>query len=291
VAAFFIFMTEPAARCANCSEPLGGKYCARCGEKRLAPADHTLRRYLEHLFEAFTHADGKIFLTLRLLVTRPGRLTADHLRGKRKPYIPPLELFLLANLVFFLLHPLIGSNTLTTDLNTQLHYTWHHALAESLVTPRLALRAVTAEAYAATFDPAAITLAKSLVILVVPLFALVVLLLHWRQRRHFSAHLVFSLHFGAFWLLLISATLALTNLVMRLLRSADVFPSAGVVNGSIIGFSLGLMTLYLFRAGRLVYATEATWVTVVRSLALAVAFDLSLQAYRCALFFITFWST
>ena len=236
-------------------------------------------------------ADGKVFLTLRSLLTRPGRLTADYLRGKRKPYIPPLQIFLIANLIFFLLHPLIGSNTLTTDLNTQLHYTWHHGLAESLVTPRLALRKVTVEAYAAVFDPAAITLAKSLVILLVPFFSLAVMALHWRQRRHYSAHLVFSLHFGAFWLLLISATLALTNLTVRLLRIVDVFPSDTAVNRGIVGFSLVLMTAYLFRAARTVYAAEPAWLALAKALALGIALNLALQAYRGALFFITFWST
>ncbi len=283
-------MTEP-ARCANCAEPLAGKFCFRCGEKRVGPADHTLRRFVEHLFEAFTHADGKIFLTLRSLLTRPGRLTADYLRGKRKPYIAPLQLFLICNLIFFLLHPLIGSNTLTTDLNTQLHYIWHHGIVESLVLPRLALRQVTVEVYAAAFDPAAITLAKSLVILVVPIFSLAVMALYWRQRRHYSAHLVFSLHFGAFWLLLISATMALTNLTVRLLRTADVFPSDTAVNRGIIGFSLVLMTVYLFRAGRAVYTAEAAWLTLGKAITLGITFNFSLQAYRFALFFITFWST
>lgn len=283
-------MTE-SARCANCAEPLAGKFCSRCGEKRVGPADHTLRRFLEHLFAAFTHADGKVFLTLRSLLTRPGRLTADYQRGKRKPYIPPLQIFLICNLLFFLLHPLIGSNTLTTDLNTQLHYTWHHGIVESLVLPRLALRSVTVEVYAAVFDPAAITLAKSLVILVVPIFSLAVMALHWRQRRRYSAHLVFSLHFGAFWLLLISATLALTNLTVRLLRTVDVFPSDTAVNRGIVGFSLALMTVYLFRAARAVYTVEAAWLTLAKTLALGITFNLSLQAYRFALFFITFWST
>lgn len=283
-------MIEPVP-CANCAEPLVGRFCARCGEQRVGPADHTLRRFLEHLFEAFTHADGKVFLTVRSLLTRPGRLTADYQRGKRKPYIPPLQIFLICNLVFFLLHPLIGSNTLTTDLNTQLHYTWHHGIAESLVTPRLALRAVTVEAYAAVFDPAAITLAKSLVILLVPFFSLAVMALHWRQRRHYAAHLVFSLHFGAFWLLLISATLALTNLTVRLLRTVDVFPSDTAVNRGIIGFSLLLMTAYLYRAARTVYTAEPAWLTLAKALALGIAFNLSLQAYRGALFFLTFWST
>ncbi len=279
------------ARCVNCAEPLAGKFCTRCGEKCIGPADHTSGRFLEHLFAAFTHTDGKIFLTLRLLLTRPGRLTADYLRGKRKPYITPLQLFLICNLVFFLLHPLIGSNTLTTDLNTQLHYIWHHGIVESFVTPRLALRQVTVEAYAAVFDPAAITLAKSLVILVVPIFSFAVMALHWRQRRHFSAHLVYALHFGAFWLLLISATMALTYLTVRLLRSADVFPSATAVDRGIISVSFALMTFYLFRAGRAVYATEAAWLTLVKALALGITFNFALQAYRFALFFITFWST
>ena len=32
------------------------------------------------------------------------QLTADHLKGKRKPYVSPLHLFLVANVIFFLLH-------------------------------------------------------------------------------------------------------------------------------------------------------------------------------------------
>jgi hypothetical protein len=284
-------MTGSPIACPTCRRPLDGKYCAHCGEKRPAAGDHTVRHFLEHLFEAFTHADGKVFLTMRYLLGRPGRLTADYLRGRRKPYIPPLQLFLIANLIFFLLHPLIGSNTLTTDLNTQRNYTWHHATADAWVTSRLAARDLTAEAYAKLFDPAAITLAKTLVILIVPVFSLVVLALYRRQQRHFAAHLVFSLHFGAFWLLLLCAILALTNLVIGVLGHLHIFPSALEVSRGIIGCSLVLMTIYLFRAVRVVFARESTLVTVAKSLALGVALHLSLQAYRFVLFFITFWST
>jgi len=78
-------MAETTLRCANCAASQPGRFCARCGEKRIDAADHTLRRFGEHLFEAFTHVDGKIFLTVRSLLFRPGRLTADYLHGKRKP--------------------------------------------------------------------------------------------------------------------------------------------------------------------------------------------------------------
>jgi Protein of unknown function (DUF3667) len=257
----------------------------------MGPEDHTLKHFFERFFEGFANAEGKAFLSLRLLVTRPGRLTADCLRGKRKPYIPPFQLFLIANLIFFLLHPLVGSDTLTTDLHTQLRYTWHSAIVRDWVTPRLLSRGMTTDAYAATFDPAAVKLARSLVILVVPIFSLAVMALYFPHRRRYAAHLVFSLHFCAFWLLMICAVLALTNLSARLLRYAHVFPSDLAVNRSIIAASLAIMTFYLFCAVREVFAREAAWVTAAKAIALGVAFDLSLQAYRFVLFFLTYWWT
>lgn len=284
-------MDESASRCVACHQPLGGKYCSHCGEKQLEPDDLTLRNFCRHTLEAFTQVDGKVLLTLRHLLLRPGQLTADYLHGRRKAFLPPLRLFLIGNVIFFLLHPLIGSNTLTTSLNTHLHYAWHQRLAQEFVQPRLAARRLTIEAYAAIFDESAVTQAKSFVILVVPIFALAAMALYRRARRPYAAHLVFSLHFCTLWLLLICGTLALTNLIIHLLRYADVFPSAESVSRSIIGFSLAIMTIYLFRAVRVVFAHEAPWLTTLKALALGLALHLSLQAYRCALFFITFWST
>jgi hypothetical protein len=262
-----------------------------CGEQRLRSEDRNFRQIVGHALEATTNINGKLLLTVRTLLREPGRLTADYLRGRRQPYLPPLQLFFFANLLFFLLHPLIGSNTLTTALNTHLHYTWHHQIADHLVASRLTQRALTADAYAAIFDAASVTQAKSLVILVVPIFAGAVAALYWRQRRNFAAHLVFAAHFCTLWLLLICATLALTNLVIRLLRTVDVFPSAEQVSLATLAILLGVTATYLFRAARTAFVRQATWLTAAKAITLGVAFDLSLEAYRCALFFITFWST
>jgi len=284
-------MSENTVPCVTCGKPMDGRYCSHCGERRVGPDDHSLHRFFVHGIEAFTNADGKIFATLSFLITRPGRLTADYLKGRRKPYIQPLQLFLIANLVFFLLHPMIGSNTITTDLNTQMRYTWHSGIVRAMVTPRLAARAVSANRYAETFDPAAVRQAKSLVILVVPIFSLAVAALYWRQRPHYSAHLVFSLHFCAFWLLLVCGILALTNLTVGLLRYVHVFPSAVVVSRSIVAVTLAIMTTYLFCSVRMTFGRQSVWISAVKALALGIALDLSLQAYRFVLFFITFWST
>jgi hypothetical protein len=284
-------MSRSSDRCVSCDESRPGRYCASCGEKRVGSEDRKLRHIAAHGVEMATNANGTVFLTLRTLFSFPGRLTADYFRGKRKPYMAPLQLFLLANLIYFLLHPLIGSNTLTTGLNAHLHYSWHQGLARAMTAPRLAARAITVEAYATIFDAAAITQAKSLVILVVPIFSLAVAVFYWRHRRSYVFHLIFATHICAYWLLLICATMALTNLSIRLLRTVDVFPSAEQVSASVLIVTLPIMAVYLFRAARVVFDRQAGWLTVAQAIALSVAFELSLQAYRCALFFITFWST
>jgi hypothetical protein len=284
-------MNNNSTRCLACDEPRPGLYCAHCGEKRIGTEDRSIRHIVKDAIESATNANGKALLTVRTLLRQPGRLTADYIRGRRKPYLSPLQLFLFANLVFFLLHPLIGSHTLTTALNAHLHYTWHQEVARLMVLPRLAERSLTPEAYAATFDPASVTLAKSLVILVVPIFSLAVAALYWRHQRTYLVHLVFAAHVCTFWLLLICVTMTLTNLSIRLLRSADIFPSALQVSTVIVVGTLAVMAVYLFGATQTVFNQQAPWVAVAKAIALAVGFELSLQAYRCVLFFLTFWST
>jgi hypothetical protein len=90
---------------------------------------------------------------------------------------------------------------------------------------------------------------------------------------------------------MLCVVLALTNLMVFVLGRFHIFPSALLVSRGILGCSLALMALYLFRAARTVFVVEAWAVTAGKAFALAAALLLSLQAYRFALFFITFWST
>lgn len=52
--------------------------------------------------------EGKLWETLRLLMFRPGRLTADYLRGRRVPTINPLRLYLSLSVLVFALIKLNG---------------------------------------------------------------------------------------------------------------------------------------------------------------------------------------
>lgn len=103
--------------CANCGEPLVGEYCAQCGERRLHPDEHTLRHIVGEWFEAFSHGEGRLLLSLRTLLLRPGELTREYFRGRRVPYTRPVALFFAVNLLYFLLTTV---NTFGTPMFLQL---------------------------------------------------------------------------------------------------------------------------------------------------------------------------
>jgi hypothetical protein len=89
------------APCPNCETPIQGGWCHGCGQKADKP-----HRSVSHLvgeaFEGLTHMDGRVWKTIRRLVTKPGQLTSDYLAGKRASQIPPFRLYLVVLLVLFM---------------------------------------------------------------------------------------------------------------------------------------------------------------------------------------------
>jgi hypothetical protein len=92
--------------------PCGGGVAvlSPCGERRLEPRDLTLRGLLERIFHAVTNLDGRTLRTSWDLLRRPGVLTAAYLGGKRKPYLAPFQVFLLANVLFFAVQSVSNSS-------------------------------------------------------------------------------------------------------------------------------------------------------------------------------------
>lgn len=91
-------------RCVSCDAPLSGPYCARCGERVLEPEALTLRHFLVHtVAHELLHVDGTLWRTLRLLFVRPGRLSLEYAAGRRRPYVNPFRLLLIAIVAYTLM--------------------------------------------------------------------------------------------------------------------------------------------------------------------------------------------
>ena len=87
--------------CLNCGTLLSGPYCAECGQHDLPP-EPPLKELVAEAWDAFVSVDGKVASTLKLLLLRPGALTQEYLQGRRARFLPPLRLYLICSLLFFL---------------------------------------------------------------------------------------------------------------------------------------------------------------------------------------------
>ncbi len=96
------------ARCGNCGVALLGTYCSDCGQE-----DRTVRRpfwrILRQLFHAVFELDGRVYRSLYFLYTRPGFLSTEYLNGRRARYTPPLRMFLVLSISFFLIVSIAGT--------------------------------------------------------------------------------------------------------------------------------------------------------------------------------------
>ena len=181
-----------------------GPYCHRCGEKRLSQTDLSMRTLLSQAWDSVTEVDGKWLKSFALLIVRPGQLTVDYCAGIRKNRLTPFQILVFCNILFFLVVGLLGYSAFTTrlEVHTQATNFLHQPLAEQLVTDRLSSSGETYGAFAARFNERAEIQAKSLVIIMVPMLALLVFLLNTRLRSGAVPHWVFATHVFSFMLLL-----------------------------------------------------------------------------------------
>lgn len=196
--------------CLNCGAPLGGRYCAACGQKRIEPQERELSWFFKELVVSAFGADGRLRRTVASFLLRPGELGAAWLAGRRARYLSPLALFLLVNLVYFVAPPLTDFNLPLQDQFGQHNFGEH---ARALTDARLAERGITLEDYAQRFQLEAYSLAKLLVILHPLLLAPVLALMFLRRRIPLVDHLAVALHLWAFDLL---ALIVLPPLVQQL---------------------------------------------------------------------------
>ena len=131
---------ESTLACPSCGAPSMGRFCERCGEKRRANHDFSIRHYVGEAIETFTHFDSKILRTAWLLVSRPGVLSANYLQGRRVGYVSPLRLFLLLSVVYYLSNSIFPYNAFTTPLAVQLHQVEQTMRHKGLEYPALELK-------------------------------------------------------------------------------------------------------------------------------------------------------
>ncbi len=88
--------------CKNCNSPLTGDYCNNCGQRDV-DLERPIWRLAGDLIRETFEVDGRAWLTVKTLFRHPGKLTSEFLAGRRRTYTPPLRLYLVTSISFFIL--------------------------------------------------------------------------------------------------------------------------------------------------------------------------------------------
>jgi hypothetical protein len=262
--------------------------------------EETLMEFARASIGMFVSADSRTVRSFRELLRRPGLLTREYMEGRRDLYLNPLELFLLANLIFFVVSGVTHHRMLTTPLSGHTcngcqpysayaqrtvgqkvdalrRESWHNAQGDH-AKYRLLLQ-IAYTRFQTRFDMTSESTARSLVILMVPMFSLFLSLLEY-GRGSGVRHLVFSLHFHAFALLMYEA---LWFIQIGILRPFHIF-----FDDSVWGpLMLILQALYLVVALGPAYG-DGVKARIAKGAIAGVASIAILQIYRFILFLVAF---
>jgi hypothetical protein len=273
-------VAAPAApNCDNCGAKVPGRYCGNCGQ-RLEPPVHSLGHFLTVATEDLTHADSRLWRTLAALLLKPGYLTREFHAGRRACYLPPVRLYLVLSVVFFLctsftqgelvqvstddndvpkaarVVALTDAQSLTTSPArpgetaqqqaerecgmTNYNGPWAASLRPVMERACRKIRADNARSLMATFRHNL----PRIMFVFLPLLAGLMMLFYWRPRHYYVEHLLLLLHNHAFVFVVLPLAWGLSALLP---------PIAGVVNVALFIY----LCWYMYRSMRTVYGQGA----------------------------------
>ena len=87
--------------CLNCDSEVQGRFCHVCGQENIEPKE-TFWHLVTHFVYDITHFDGKFFSSVKYLLTKPGFLSKEYIRGRRASYLNPIKMYVFISAFFFL---------------------------------------------------------------------------------------------------------------------------------------------------------------------------------------------
>ncbi|KJD36936.1 hypothetical protein PW52_00295 [Tamlana sedimentorum] len=243
--------------CKNCNHQIDGKYCSNCGEKIVEDKDFSVKSLISQAVNGVFNVDSKVLKSFYYLFFKPGKLSVLYVQGLRKPFMKPFQIFIIANILFFILL----SKADILRIPSEIYFA--DVLGQQKIQTLSEVQGASVLEIKQLYDTKSINYSKSFVLILIPLYALVFWLLNFKKRYQFGKHLIFATHFFSFFLMFCIFLLLIpmskpTRLIQILIFS--------------INFLYLLFAIKTFYKGTWLLAILKGMAALVLSIALAVAY-------------------
>ena len=258
-------LQEPLS-CANCGAVVAGPFCSGCGQRTDTHA-HSLGHFLSEATEVLTHADSRVWGTLRPLLLRPGFLTREYFAGRRARYLQPFRLYLILSVLFFVVAALLGTTVIESsakvgvDPHKKCANIHTDLRAGKWLLPRFT--AVCERMVADNGKELGQNIAHNAgraMFVFLPLLAALMKLLYWRPQRYYLEHLLLLIHNHAFVFLWLAIFMLSTHWI-----ESDGWLAVVSI------FMVWYLFRYLYRSMKIMYG-QARFPTSLKFVVLACAY-------------------
>ena len=94
---------ERGIECLNCKQPISNNdnFCSNCGQVN-DELPLSIKQFISEFFSGFFSFDTRFFKTFIPILFKPGKVSKDYIKGKRRRYVNPFQLYLHVTILFFL---------------------------------------------------------------------------------------------------------------------------------------------------------------------------------------------
>ncbi len=181
--------------CLSCQKEFTGNYCGYCGEKVIGPEDRKLRTLLGEFINTLFNLDNKLFKTLWLNVSRPGQLSENYAKGKRRPFFRPSSLYVLLTVIYFIFTPF---EVFLPALKIHTGQTYYAEYAKRKIEDISNQKQITTEVFEQRYNEIAPGVAKWLILLYIPALGIILSLLFLKSRPYVIDHFLLSIEINIY---------------------------------------------------------------------------------------------
>ena len=196
--------------CRNCGAETHGRYCHECGQDVFAGTEQPIVNLAGEVLENAFALDAKAPKTILYLLFRPGFLSEEYRNGRINRYVSPVKLFWMVTLILFAL--LISQNNSVTKANSRkskniIEVNFDNSIKDTVNTDTGVIEendsgkrfdTITNSEREKKINEWFIKYLPYVSFLLIPVFALLLMLFFRRAKYYYMYHLMFAVHFHTF---------------------------------------------------------------------------------------------